>query len=119
MEVIFHEPERMNLIGYFLRDILRRNLSSEKSQKIAQNLRGAFLICASGMEVTLLFTGEDIEIHQGSAGKINARVKGDLNTLLDVVSGANYLLFLSKGKIKVSGNIFKFLKALKLLTVEA
>lgn len=119
MEVKFPEPERMNLIGYFLRDILRTNLSSEKSQKAAQNLEGAFLINASGMEATLLFNGTVIEIHQGSFGKINSSVKGDLNTLLDVVLGANYLGFLSKGKIKVGGNVFRLLKLMKLLRVDA
>ncbi len=118
MEIKFSEPERMNLIGYFLRDILRTNLSIEKYQKAAQKLKGAFLITASGMEVTLLFTGEVIEIHQGTYNKINSKVAGDLNTLLDVVLGANYLSFLVTGKIKVRGNVFKLLKVMKILRVK-
>ncbi|MFQ5769331.1 MAG: SCP2 sterol-binding domain-containing protein [bacterium] len=119
MEIKFLQPDRMNLIGYFLRDILRTNLSSEKVQKFAQNMKGAILFDASDMKATLIFQGDIIKIHQGTYHKINARIKGDLNALLDVALGSNYLTFLLKGKIKVGGNIFKLLKVMRLLHVES
>ncbi|MFQ5822607.1 MAG: SCP2 sterol-binding domain-containing protein [bacterium] len=119
MEVKFPDPERMNLIGYFLRDILQTNLSSEESQKAARKLKGTFLISASSMDVTLSFNGESIVIYRGSFGKINSRVKGDLNALLDIVLGTNYLIFLFRGKIKVGGNLFKLLKVMKFLRIDS
>lgn len=117
MEVKFLEPDRMNLMGYFLRDILQTNLSSKKGQKVAQYMKGNILFIASEMNVTLLFQDDVIEIRAGFLDKINARVKGDLNTLLDVALGSNYLTFLLRGKIKVGGKIFMLLKVMKLLRI--
>ncbi len=116
MEIKLADPDKMNLVGYFLRDLLTTNLTSEKRQKMARHLKGAILFNASGMLVTLTFHGEYIELHPGIANQTNSKIAGDLNALLDVALGANYLKYLLTRKIKIGGNVFKLLKLLKLLS---
>ncbi|MFQ5708755.1 MAG: SCP2 sterol-binding domain-containing protein [bacterium] len=118
MVVDFSEPERMNLVGYFIRDLLRNNLSNTRHQVLARRLHGAFLFDASGMEITLDFRGDSIAIHQGGRGKITATVRGDLSTLLDIALGENYLKYLLTGRIKLSGNLFKLLKLIRILRTD-
>ncbi|MFQ5751676.1 MAG: SCP2 sterol-binding domain-containing protein [bacterium] len=117
MEVKITESNKMNLIGYFLRDILKTNLSSKKCQTVADKLQGAVVFDASGMKATLIFGKDAIEIYPGTAGGINAKITGDLNTLLDVALGANYLKLILAGKLKIGGNLFLLLKLIKLLRV--
>ncbi len=118
MEVKFFDPDKMNLIGYFLRDILRANLFYKPVQKKAEKLKGAILFNASGMEATLIFHDKSVEIYQGATENINANITGDLNALLDVALGANYLKFIITAKIKIGGNVFLLLKLMKILRVQ-
>lgn len=117
MEVRFAQAEKMNLLGYFLRDILKNNLTSERREEVARSLSGGVLIRASGMEATLQFREDVIEIHQGETQPISSTVTGDLNALLEVAMGANYLGFLIKARIRVRGNLFQLIKLIKLLQV--
>ena len=117
MEVKFAQAEQMNLIGYFLRDMLRTSLAYESGKKVAHRLRGSILFNVNGMEVTLVFKDEDIELHQGSLKPLDARIRGDLTALLDVAIGESYWKALLTGDIKVSGNLLKLLRLIKLLRI--
>lgn len=107
----------MNLVAYFLRDLLRNNLASPDTQKLARRINGAILFDASGMLTTLVFRDQIIELQPGNSTKNAATIKGDLSALLEVALGANYLKFLVSGKIKISGNIFTLLKLMRLMQV--
>ncbi|MFQ5602253.1 MAG: SCP2 sterol-binding domain-containing protein [bacterium] len=115
MEVRFRDAEKVNLMGYFLRDLLRTNLKTRAGQTAAQALRGAFLFEASGMKTRLIFSGQSIEVASGNDLKYHAKIKGDLNTLLDIALGNHYLKFIFTGKIRISGNFFLLLKLMKVL----
>ncbi len=117
MEVKFAQAEQMNLIGYFLRDMLRTSLANESGKKVAHRLRGSILFNVNGMEVTLVFRDENIELHQGSLKPLDARIRGDLTALLDVAIGESYWKALLTGDIKVSGNLLKLLRLIKLLRI--
>ena len=105
----------MNLIGFFLHDLLKNNLKKGSCEETARQMNGAFLFEASGMQVTFVFQNESIEIHPGIAAKINAKIIGEMNDLLDVALGEGYLKLLLIGRIKIGGNILKLLKLLKVL----
>jgi hypothetical protein len=115
MEIKLDQPEKMNLVGYFLRDLLTTNLTSETGQKMARHLRGTILFNASGMLVAITFHGDYIELQAGSPKQTNSKIAGDLNALLDVALGANFLKYLLIREIKISGNVFQLLKLLKLI----
>ena len=115
MEVQLKKAEKMNLIGFFLLDLLRDNLKNGSCEKTARQMNGAFLFEASGMQVTLIFQNESIEIHAGKVAKINAKITGEMNDLLDVALGESYLKLLLIGRIKIGGNILMLLKLLKVL----
>ena len=115
MIVQLKEPDKMNLIGFFLLDLLSDNLKNGGCEETARRMTGAFLFEASGMQITLVFRNEGIEIHPGMTAKINAKITGEMNDLLDVVLGEGYLKLLLSGKIKIGGNILELLKLLKIL----
>ncbi len=115
MIVQLKEFDKMNLIGFFLHDLLKNNLKKGSCEEIARRMNGAFLFEASRMQITLVFRKESIEIHPGKVAKINSRITGEMNDLLDVALGESYLPLLFTGKIKIGGNIFKLLKLLKVL----
>ncbi|RMF69193.1 MAG: hypothetical protein D6743_02260 [Calditrichaeota bacterium] len=115
MEVTIPQIEKMNLVGFFLRDLLRQNLTSKRAQAAAKRLKGAVLFRASGMEISLVFTERAVEIHSGKTEKTRATISGTLPSLLDVALGENYLKSLLTGKIQIRGNILLLLSLLKLL----
>lgn len=106
----------MNLVGFFLRDLLRTKLVSERAQRIARQMSGTILFNASGMQTSVIFRRESIEIYSGVSDIINSKITGDLNALLDVALGENYLKFVLTGKIRIGGNVLKLLKFLQLLS---
>ena len=119
MEVKFSNPEQMNLLGYFLRDLLKTSLTNEKNSKIARQLHSAFLFDANGMAATVTFRKDAVEIQQGNTADVFTKISGELNALLDVTFGESYLKYLLTGKIRIRGNVLKLLKLLKILRVTA
>ena len=115
MLVELKEPDKMNLIGFFLRDLLRNNIKNGRCEEIARKVNGVFLFEASRMQITLVFQKDSIKIYPGKAAKINSRITGEMNDLLDVALGESYLKLLLIGRIKIGGNIFKLLKLLRVL----
>ena len=115
MEVRFAQPDKMNLIGYFLRDMLRTSLLSGQGLQTARSLKGRILFRVNSMEVTLVFQQKNIEMHQGVVAPVDARIDGNLTELIQVALGAGYLKPLLNGDIKVRGKVFLLLKFMQLL----
>ncbi|RMD92998.1 MAG: hypothetical protein D6813_04850 [Calditrichaeota bacterium] len=115
MQVVLTDPSRANLVDYFIREILQTNLQNPQKHRIAEKIKGIYLFQASGMTSMVNFNGEIIEIGRQSNGKIRAKVRGELNTLLEIILGANYIWLFLKGKIRINGNLIKLLNLLKLL----
>lgn len=115
MEVQLKESDRINLIGFFLRDLLRTNLQNESCKQSARRMKGAILFNASGMQATVVFKDESVQIQPGGVENVHAKISGEMSVLLDVALGANYLKFLLTGKIRIGGNILILLKLLKIL----
>lgn len=108
--VRFPEPQRMNLMGYIMRDLLASNLSREEP-----GVHGTFVFDANGMRISVMISDDGVEIVQGARDGADARIRGDLNALLNVALGANYLKYVLTGQIKIAGDLRKLLKLLKVL----
>lgn len=115
MQIQLREPERLSLVAFFLRDLLQNRLHEQKALAVAQSLKAEIAFSASGMEITLRFDGTSVAILPGKQPGANASISGELNELLDVALGANYIPLLLAGKIKIAGNLFILLKLLKVL----
>lgn len=115
MQIQLHEPERLSLVAFFLRDLLQNRLEREQVREIAQSLNAKVAFIASGMEITLRFDGAAVVILPGKQDQANATISGELNELLDVALGANYIPLLLTGKIKIAGNLFVLVKLLKVM----
>lgn len=114
-DITFAQPERMNLIAYFIRDLLRTKLSDSSAASRIKSLRGAFLFDAGGMQSTVEFREDGIRIHPGATPAANAAISGDLQTLLEVVLGANYVEFLLRRRIRIGGNPVRLLRLVRAL----
>ncbi len=119
MEIVVVDPARANLLGYFLRDLLQRRISTPQGQQMARKLRGAVAFVAGQMAATVVFQATRIEIVCGPAPKASARIQGDLNSLLEIaLGGANYLKYIFNSKIKIGGDLRVLLKIVKLFQAE-
>lgn len=116
MRVTFPEPEKMNLIAYFLRDLLQTRLWDPQKQAQAQAMQGAILFQASNMQVVLEFGNEEVAISPEASKNFQAKIRGDLAALLDIAAGAPYFKFLLLGRLRIGGNLLLLLKLLKVLT---
>jgi len=115
MQIHLREPERLSLVAFFLHDLLQNRFEHQQARNIAQSLDAKVAFIASGMEITLRFDGTAVFILPGKHSEANATISGELNELLDVALGANYIPLLLAGKIKIAGNLLILLKLLKVM----
>lgn len=117
--VQFDPPDQMNLVGYILRSLLERNLATEAGAKAFSKMKGRVLVGASAMKLTLEFGGADLVISVGERGKPDARVCGDMATLLGVALGKGMVGPVLSGKLKIGGKFWRLLRMIRLLKAEA
>jgi ubiquinone biosynthesis protein UbiJ len=116
--VLFETPGRMNLLGYFLRSLIERNLKSENGRRALSKIKGTLLVGASEMRVTLRFTQQEVVIALDEPGPVDARVCGTLDALLAVALGRELVAPVLSGRLKVGGKIWRLLPLLTLLRTE-
>ncbi len=116
--VIFRTPGEMNLLGYFLRGLIERNLKTEHGARAFAKMMGKVLVGASRMKVTLDFDGDDLYMSVGHEGKADARVQGSMDTLLGVALGKGMIGPVLSGRLKVGGKVWRLLRLLGLLNAE-
>lgn len=117
MDVRFRDPARMNLLGYFVRDLLRTSLAEPGKQRAVTRFKRPVLLDANGMRVTLHFTPEAVEIAPGQSDSRAAHIRGDLNALLDVALGAPYVPYLLRRRLRISRHVPTLLRLMGVLRV--
>lgn len=117
-KVKFETPGTMNLLGYFLRSLIERNVKSEQGARAFNKMKGVIVVGASEMRVTLRFTEHDVVIALGEQNGADARVCGSLNTLLAVTLGRELIAPVLSGRLKVSGKIWRLLPLLRFFRAE-
>lgn len=105
---------RMNLAGYFLRNILERSISQANKHRIQINDANV-LITVSSMKITVRFKGEEIEILQGEVPPIHASVKGGMTAFLQAYARKKYLVPILTGRLRIGGNVLKLIPLLRSL----
>lgn len=111
------EPARANLMVLLMRGILERNLQDPDKAARASRLRGDIRVKAGRMTATLSFHGGGIILYSGvRERRPRAGVRGDMVTLLAVVTGQGVVGPFLRGRVGISGNPFVLLGVLPLIT---
>jgi hypothetical protein len=116
--VVFKTPGEMNLLGYILSSLVKRNLETPKGARAFSKMKGTVLVGASKMKVTLDFSGNDLEMEVGEQGKADVRVRGSMDTLLGVSLGKGMVWPVMTRRLKVGGKVWRLLRMLPLLKAE-
>jgi len=104
MQVTIADPERMSMLGLMLGSVLERRLAKRGPARLARLLRGDILINASGMKVTLRFSGDQVEITRDPPpGRPTAEVSGTMAGMLDAALGRDRVRHVLRGDLKVRG----------------
>lgn len=113
--VILDAPERQNLLGLLLKNILDANAEDQKKVKKLETIKGDVRVKAGEMIVTLQFRQGTVTVVTGPTDSPRARVEGDMAAFLDIASGGSLISPFFAGSIKIGGNPFLLLKLLPFL----
>ena len=116
MKVIILQKEKMPIFGLIIGSVLEKNLEDPKKEKKTRSIRGVIGIQAGKMKIALNFDQENITIHPGWSGKINARCRGTLEAFVSLGLGKNPIIPLLKRKMSMGGNLFLLYKLIPILT---
>ena len=113
--VVIDDPPTMNLLGLLLGSIIERQAEQEATQRRLDKLRGALVVEAGSMTITMTFADGRVTISRGAADKPRARVRGTMQSLMNISLGGGMVGPWLAGHIKTSGNLFMLLKVLPLM----
>lgn len=103
-EVTLVDPDRMNLLGLMLASLLRRRLEQPRARRYAERLHGCVAIQAGGMQITLHFARDRIQIERGpSRVRTIAAIRGSLIALLDAALGRRRVHHFLRGELVAWG----------------
>lgn len=112
-----NNPEKMNLLGLILANILKKNLKNKGVSRLLERLSSSINIKAGRMKVNLRFNKGEIQIRRGFSDNADACVSGTLDAFIDLGLRRNLLNRFLKGDVKIGGNILKLLPLFKLLSI--
>ncbi len=118
MDVVFHEPDRVNLLGYFLRDLLKTKVSTVDGREKAAKIKGTIRFVAGEMACTATFSTRQIEISSKQSLAFNAQIRGELSGLVDIALGASYVQYLLLNRVKIKGDISILFRVVSLFKAE-
>ncbi len=113
--VVVDKPERQNLLGLLMRNILKKNLGNEANYARVRAVKGDVQVKAGEMVITLRFDSGQLTIINGPTESPRATVRGDMAALLGVVSGGKLVSPMLFGAIRIGGNPLLLLKILPLI----
>jgi len=117
--VVVDQPEKQNLLGLLMRNILATNLADEAKYARVRDVTADILIQAGEMIVTLRLDGGRLTIITGPTEHPKAKVRGGMSALLGVASGGGVVGPFLRGTIRASGNMLLLLKILPLIKKSA
>lgn len=113
--VIIDDPQRMNLLGLILANIIERNLSQPPLLQRFEKLSGSLNVQARKMEISLTFEGGKLVVSREKAESPRAAVSGELDALMGLSLGGGMVGPWLTGRLKTKGNLFFLLKIKPLL----
>ena len=115
VSVTLDRPEYANLLALLMHNLLERAVAEPAAQDRARRLSGDIQVDAGGMTVTLRFTGDGVVVLSEAAAKPRARVRGQMDALLGMVTGGGVVGPVLTGRVRIGGNPFVLLKMLPLI----
>jgi len=104
-------------MALLMQGILERNLKVPAKAAKASRLRGDIRVKAGRMTATLSFHGGGVILYSGERERRpRASVRGDMVSLLGVVTGGGVVGPFLRGRIGIGGNPFVLLGVLPLIT---
>lgn len=113
--VIVDQPERQNLLGLLMQNILAANLADEAKYSKVRATKADIQVQAGEMVVTLRLDDGKLTIIAGPTESPKAKVRGEMAALLSVASGGGIVGPFLKGDVRASGNLLLLLKILPLI----
>lgn len=113
--VIIDDPSSMSLLGLLLGSIIERQADQPQSIKRIEKLRGALVVEAGTMTITLQFADGKVTILRGAVEGARARVRGSMEALLNISLGKGMVGPWLSGRIKTKGSLFMLLRVLPLM----
>jgi hypothetical protein len=113
--VIIDDPPSMSLLGLLLGSIIARQADRPETIKRLERLRGAMVVEAGTMTITLQFADGKVTILRGAVEGARARVRGSMEALLNISLGKGMVGPWLTGRIKTRGSLIMLLKVLPLM----
>jgi hypothetical protein len=113
--VIIDDPPSMSLLGLLLGSIIERQTDRPQSIKRIEKLRGALVVEAGTMTITLQFADGKVTILRGAAEGARARVRGSMEALLNISLGKGMVMPWLLGRIKTKGSLIMLLRVIPLM----
>jgi hypothetical protein len=99
VEVVLEEPEKMNLLGLFMKAALE-----DRADRLgAAGASGDIALTGGDMSVTLSFMPDRVIVRKGIVGSPRASLRGSLESLLEVARG-NMTTPVLTGRVRLGGN---------------
>ena len=114
MSVTLEDPDRMNLLGLMLGNVIARNLARGAGRK----LRGHVVVRAGEMVVTIKLAGDQVAIARGAVDPIRAEVSGSMEALLALALGGGMIGPWLAGRLRTRGSLLLLLGLRPLLQVD-
>ena len=115
--VAVEDPQKMNLLGLLLANVVERALENPKTQRKCGPMKGDVQVKAGRMSVRLRFNQGRVEVVRASDAGARASVRGDLETLTDVSLGGGVVRHFLSRRLRVAGNVLFLLKTLPFLRI--
>jgi hypothetical protein len=113
--VVIEDAPRMNLLGLLLGSIIERQAQQEPARKRLARLRGALVVKAGEMSITLSFSDGRVTVSRGAAKAPRAVVEGSMQALMNVALGGGLVGPWLAGRLRTRGNPLLLLKVLPLM----
>ena len=113
--VIIDDPPSMSLLGLLLGNIIERQATRPETQRRLEKLKGALVVEAGTMTITMQFADGKVTILRGAADRARARVRGSMDALLNISLGKGMVGPWLSGRIKTKGSLLMLLRVLPLM----
>lgn len=113
--VVVVEPERMNVLGLMLANLLERRLTNPDVARHVRALRGDVLLDAGGMQASLRFGPDRVFVTRGVPRRARAEIRGTLTAFFDAALGRHRARNVLAGRLGFRGNPLVLWHLLELL----
>ena len=113
--VVIDDPPTMSLLGLLLGSIIERRAESPEGQKRLGKLKGAMVVEAGKMAISMRFAEGRVTISRGSVEGPRARVRGSMDALMKIALGGGMIGPWLAGRIQTQGSLPMLLKVMPLM----